>query len=108
LAKQDLGAVALHFRRADQSEMGLLDNFSQDALVQDIHCTLQGLKHKNKKCTSKLVLVAHSLGGRIAMACSNTYPEQIEALVIKDMDIAQRSSKKGPFSNFFTAWRPTL
>ena len=82
-----------------KSEMGLLDDFSQEALVQDIHCTLQGMKNENK-CTSKFVLVGHSLGGRIAMAYANTYPEQIQALVIEDMDIAQRSPGKGPFSNF--------
>jgi pimeloyl-ACP methyl ester carboxylesterase len=93
-----LDAVALDLRGAGQSEIGLLDEFSQEALVQDIHCTLQGMKNK---CTSKpFVLVGHSLGGRIAMAYANTYPEQIQALVIEDMDIAQRSPKSGPFSNF--------
>jgi pimeloyl-ACP methyl ester carboxylesterase len=34
------------------------------------------------------------------MAYANTYPEQIQALVIEDMDIAQRSPNNGPFSNF--------
>ena len=57
------------------------------------------MKNENK-CTSKFVLVRHSLGGLIAMAYANTYPEQIQALVIEDMDIAQRSTKNGPFSNF--------
>jgi pimeloyl-ACP methyl ester carboxylesterase len=95
--EQDLDAVALDLRGAGQSNMGVLDDFSQQALVQDIHSTLQGMKHK---CASKFVLVGHSLGGRIAMAYANTYPEQIQALVIEDMDIAQRSPKNGPFSNF--------
>jgi pimeloyl-ACP methyl ester carboxylesterase len=99
LAEEDLDAVALDLRGAGQSEMGLLDDFSQQALVQDIHCTLQGMKNKDQ-CALKFVLVGHSLGGRIAMAYANTFPEQIQALVIEDMDIAQRSPKNGPFSTF--------
>jgi len=96
-AEEDLDAVALDLRGAGQSKMGLLDDFSQEALVKDIHSTLQGMKHE---CTSKFVLVGHSLGGRIAMAYANAYPEQIQALVIEDMDIAQRAPNNGPFSNF--------
>ena len=48
----------------------------------------------------RFVLVGHSMGGRIAIEYAATYPENVAALVVEDMDIRRRSVESNFIPNF--------
>ena len=81
--------LAYDQRGSGYSPLGTIQDFSQDALVEDLD---QLLRQHQIGCskTKKIVLVGHSLGGRIALGYASKYPEKIASLVIEDMDIAAR------------------
>lgn len=82
-------SLAIDCRGCGRSDLGDPNDFSPDALVEDVrnlvdvHPLLRG---------RKFVLVGHSMGGRVAMCYAAKYPEDLSALVIEDMDIRRRSS----------------
>lgn len=96
--------IALDLRGCGTSPFGDPSDFSQDALVEDVHraLLLALLENDNKPNTKdssinrKVVLVGHSLGGRVALAYAAKYPQQVAALIIEDMDIARRSAESSP------------
>jgi pimeloyl-ACP methyl ester carboxylesterase len=78
--------LAVDQRGSGYSPLGDPEDFSQNALIEDLHQAI--LSSANDK---KVVLLGHSLGGRVALGYAATYPEQIAALIIEDMDIAERT-----------------
>lgn len=98
--------LAVDQRGCGRSDLGQLQDFSQATLVQDLEDTIQaylesestspsGEEEKKKK--KKIVLVGHSLGGRIALGYAATFPERLAACVIEDMDIAPREPSQNGF-----------
>ena len=92
--------VALDLRGCGLSPLGNHNDFNIDTVVEDIKYFVDGVltnivtKHK---LPPKLVLVGHSMGGRIAMHYANKYGDKdVKALVIEDMDVRHRSMKENP------------
>jgi pimeloyl-ACP methyl ester carboxylesterase len=80
----------------DQRGCGLSDDlsdetFSQDALVDDLYELI-----RNEPQEEGIILVGHSLGGRIALGYAAKYPETLAAVVVEDMDIQPRPSSTSP------------
>ena len=80
--------LAVDQRGSGYTPLGDPSRFSQDALIEDLHDIIVKTKRGDDE---KVVLVGHSLGGRIVIGYAATYPEHIAALVIEDMDIAPRT-----------------
>jgi pimeloyl-ACP methyl ester carboxylesterase len=78
-------SVAVDQRGSGYSPLGNPDNFSQSALVEDLHQVITANSNDEK-----VVLIGHSLGGRVVLSYAATYPDKIAALVIEDMDIEER------------------
>lgn len=94
--EQDVACIAVDQRGCGYSPFGRLEDFSQETLVADLHETIQ------EHCTTstneqKIVLLGHSLGGRIAMGYAATHPERLAACLIEDMDIAPRVPEANGF-----------
>ena len=99
--------IAMDQRGCGRSELGDPAEFSQEALVQDIHELIlqqqQQLvaethnKNDDELDHPKILLLGHSLGGRIALAYAATHPQHVAALVIEDMDIQVRPIETAPF-----------
>lgn len=83
--------VAMDQRTCGLSDDGDLDHFSQSALVADIHEIVEEEE-------GKVVVVGHSLGGRVALAYAAQHPDRVAALIIEDMDIQNRPPKTGVFN----------
>ena len=112
---EELGsrAVALDLRGCGNSPLGDPEDFSPDALVDDIHAFLcshpyfchpssdnnYDLAVKENSEIIPFVIVGHSMGGRIAMSFATRYPEYIKALVIEDMDVRTRPMEMNAFQS---------
>ncbi|CAJ1961427.1 unnamed protein product [Cylindrotheca closterium] len=92
-------SVAVDQRGSGYSPLGNPDNFSQSVLVEDLH---QVITANAPNDDEKVVLIGHSLGGRVVLGYAATYPDKIAALVIEDMDIEERS----PTSNGLVQLKP--
>ena len=55
------------------------DDFDYEILVEDLHYYIQ--HHQLKK----VILLGHSMGGKVAMLYAVTYPEQVEKLIVADI-----------------------
>ena len=77
-------SVSIDCRGCGKSEMGSPEEFSPQALVEDVKSVVRAEKLLHEK---KFVLCGHSMGGRVAMCYAATYPDDISALIIEDMDI---------------------
>ena len=81
-------SIAIDCRGCGRSELGDPQDFSPDAIADDIkrladaHPLLQD---------NKFVIVGHSMGGRIGMCYAAKYPGDVAALVVEDMDTRRRS-----------------
>lgn len=91
--------VAIDQRGSGFTPLGDPEEFSQQALVEDLHQTILSCLSGNMK---KVVLVGHSLGGRIVLGYAASCPERVAALVIEDMDISERN----PDANAFVKLKP--
>ena len=90
--------IAMDQRGCGRSDLGDPTIFSQEALVNDIHELVQTeIKGGSASPDGKIILLGHSLGGRIALAYAATHPENVAALVIEDMDIMPRPIDSAPF-----------
>ena len=76
-------SVAIDCRGCGRSEMGSLEEFTPQALVEDV----KSIVRDEKLLHQKFVLCGHSMGGRVAICYAATYPDDISALIIEDMDI---------------------
>lgn len=117
-------AVALDLRGCGTSPLADPNDFSSDAIVDDIHSFLcshpyfNSRKHvdvdsvadadkkekididvKENKEIIPFVIAGHSMGGRIAMSFAARYPELVKALVIEDMDVRTRPMEMNAFQS---------
>lgn len=105
----DTPCLAIDQRGSGYSPLGNPDDFSQDSLVEDLHQVILDRCGQG----SKIVLVGHSLGGRVVLGYAAAHPERIAALIIEDMDIAERSPgahgivKLKPYDGVFDRHRPS-
>jgi pimeloyl-ACP methyl ester carboxylesterase len=78
--------------------------FSVDEMVEDVHAAAIATG------PGKIVLVGHSMGGRVAISYAAKYPEHIAALVIEDMDLRPRSTdwEKTPAVESFDRTFPSM
>lgn len=86
LSKFPGNAIALDLRGHGESPLGLEENFTPHQLVTDIYQCL-----RENQVNFPIVLVGHSMGGRVVMRYAAEYPEDICTLVIEDMDIKLRT-----------------
>lgn len=78
--------LAVDQRGCGYSPLGDPADFSQQALVDDLHNAI----HQHCGAHARLVLLGHSLGGRIVLAYAAQHPTQVAAVIIEDMDISVR------------------
>jgi pimeloyl-ACP methyl ester carboxylesterase len=88
----EIPCLAVDQRGCGYSPLGNPDAFSQTALEQDLHAAICRCQAdlQLSEADSKVILLGHSLGGRIAMGYAARYPERLAACIIEDMDIAER------------------
>lgn len=110
--------LAVDQRGWGQSPVGEEEQYSFDAVVEDIRHTLamkntRGGGKQQPLHSHKVVLLGHSMGGKIAMAFAAKYPEMVAGLIIEDMDIRERKIKplgesemraRRAFRNEFPSW----
>jgi len=98
--KKKMKMVALDLRGCGLSPLGNHTDFNIDTVVEDIKYFVDGVLTNivtKYNLPPKLVLVGHSMGGRIAMHYANKYGDKdVKALVIEDMDVRHRSMKENP------------
>jgi len=100
LDKVGIPALAIDCRGCGRSDLGDPNDFGPKTLVDDLHQLLHAChatNHKNQN--NKVVLVGHSMGGRIAMSYAAHYPQELAALIVEDMDIDRRPNNPFPRSN---------
>jgi pimeloyl-ACP methyl ester carboxylesterase len=85
--------IAVDCRGCGYSQLGEEAQFSQDALVQDLHDLLSN----DIINQPRLVLLGHSMGARIALGFAATYPQLVKVLIMEDMDIGRRPISAAPF-----------
>lgn len=86
LAKRGVPTLALDLRGHGESPLGRPEDFSPEQLAADVRAAV-----KAQGPGSRIALVGHSMGGRIAMQYAADYPEDLNLLVIEDMDCVPRS-----------------
>lgn len=77
--------ISLDLRGHGESPLGAEEDFSAKMLVEDIRHTLI-----EESVPFPIILIGHSMGGRVGIAYGATYPEDLACLVIEDMDIRLR------------------
>jgi len=90
MEKLSVPCLAVDQRGCGKSEMGPEDEFSQNALVNDLHKCIKA------NTDEPIILVGHSLGGRIVLGYAARYPENLAAVIIEDMDIKPRPTSSSP------------
>eukprot|EP00559_Dactyliosolen_fragilissimus_P003478 CAMPEP_0184860508 /NCGR_PEP_ID=MMETSP0580-20130426/5386_1 /TAXON_ID=1118495 /ORGANISM="Dactyliosolen fragilissimus" /LENGTH=382 /DNA_ID=CAMNT_0027357643 /DNA_START=194 /DNA_END=1342 /DNA_ORIENTATION=+ len=106
LSSLETPAFAIDCRGCGKSPLGRPHDFTRDAIVEDLrmwidqHLNIKQNKEKKKIIINNknIVLVGHSMGGRIAIEYSAKYPQHVNALVIEDMDIRRRFLSENKFS----------
>lgn len=74
--------LAVDQRGHGDSPLGDEREYSVATVVADIHAVLEA-QEKGRK----VVMLGHSMGGKIAMAYAAAHPDRLAALVIEDMDL---------------------
>ncbi|CAE7671664.1 Fndc3a [Symbiodinium sp. CCMP2592] len=109
LARRGIRTLAVDLRGHGESPLGDPKDFSPQQLAADVRATLKAAG----VLEVPVVLVGHSMGGRIAMQYAADYPEDLSVLVIEDMDCARRIypklegeelEKRQTFSRDFPSW----
>jgi pimeloyl-ACP methyl ester carboxylesterase len=103
--------LAVDQRGNGESALGPEEAFSIVAMVADLKATVD--RHHLLENGKKIVLVGHSMGGRIAMAYAAAYPDTLAGVIIEDMDIKPRAvpamepaevAKRRAFCREFPSW----
>ena len=87
LQKDGYPAIAVDLRGHGESPLGNPDDFGPAALASDV---LAALTHHGISSSSPVVIVGHSMGGKVAMRLAAMSPDVVAALVIEDMDTNPR------------------
>jgi pimeloyl-ACP methyl ester carboxylesterase len=111
LAKAGYPAVALDLRGHGESPLGPPEDFSADSLARDV---LEAVATHGVH--RPVVLVGHSMGGRIAMRCAALdvqrvaagAPPLLSACIIEDMDTVVRAPPTPPHAELSEAQRTEL
>eukprot|EP00038_Savillea_parva_P029692 m.72816 g.72816 ORF g.72816 m.72816 type:complete len:282 (+) comp8803_c0_seq1:1-846(+) len=82
-----LPAIAVDLRGHGESDLGDPDAFNIDALIDDVRHAAEATG------PGRIVLVGHSMGGRVAMSYAAAYPDHVAALMIEDMDLTPRHGR---------------
>lgn len=87
LERRGIGSVSLDLRGHGRSPLGSPADFSPRQLAADLHATLKarGILQRG------IVLVGHSMGGKVALRYGADFPDGVKALVIEDMDCTSRA-----------------
>lgn len=88
-AERGLAVYALDYRGHGRSEGTRLHVESLEEYIQDLH-TFIGLVTDHQAALGKPVLVGHSMGGLVALACAETHPGSVRALVLSSPWLATR------------------
>ncbi|CAE8634167.1 unnamed protein product, partial [Polarella glacialis] len=92
LAQRGFASLAVDLRGHGSSPLGCAQDFSPRQLAVDVHQAIKAAGLLEER--GRIVLVGHSMGGRIAMQYAADYPEDLSLLVIEDMDcVPQRYCK---------------
>jgi pimeloyl-ACP methyl ester carboxylesterase len=92
-------SIAMDCRGCGLNREDLLDeDFSLEALVQDVHNCVLASSLTTATATNNIVLLGHSMGARIALAYAARYPERVSCLIMEDMDVGRRRPGDAPFS----------
>ena len=89
--------IAFDQRGHGETDLGDEDEYSAEIVAADI---FHSLYDGNDTVEGKIVLVGHSMGGKVAMKFATMYPEKIAALVIEDMDIGDKVSDPDRYKQF--------
>lgn len=81
-------AIAVDLRGWGQSPMGKEEDYDAKAMAADIEDVL-----KEEVGDKKVVMVGHSMGGRVAIQYAADFPHRIAALVLEDIDIELDEAK---------------
>jgi len=95
LAEKNIPAVAMDLRGHGDSPLGNPADFSVQTLVNDIKQASLDLGILGGP-SQKIVLVGHSMGGRVVMEYAATHPHDICCLLIEDIDLTSRNPRKEP------------
>tara|TARA_B110001452_G_scaffold35422_2_gene27257 strand:- start:6169 stop:7158 length:990 start_codon:yes stop_codon:yes gene_type:complete len=108
LAARGYPTLALDLRGHGESPLGPPDDFSAEALASDVWAAVAA-----HGVQGPVVLVGHSMGGRIAMRVAAMHAEQpqsptLAAVVIEDMDLRPRFGADPPDAKLAPAQRDAL
>ena len=90
-------SVAIDCRGCGRSELGDPQEFSPDAIADDIKRLAD--THPLLK-DNKFIIVGHSMGGRVGIIYTAKYPGDVAALVVEDMDTRRRSVQSNFIPHF--------
>eukprot|EP00658_Telonema_sp_P-2_P004856 TRINITY_DN11815_c0_g1_i2.p1 TRINITY_DN11815_c0_g1~~TRINITY_DN11815_c0_g1_i2.p1 ORF type:complete len:217 (-),score=47.86 TRINITY_DN11815_c0_g1_i2:101-751(-) len=100
--------IAVDLRGHGESALGDESHFTAEAVAADIRHTL-----REEKVALPVVLLGHSMGGRVAMEYGAEWPEDLAGLIVEDMDMRQYSKQDRPaddlrarraFDRSFDSW----
>eukprot|EP00928_Gymnodinium_smaydae_P063743 TRINITY_DN47240_c0_g1_i1.p1 TRINITY_DN47240_c0_g1~~TRINITY_DN47240_c0_g1_i1.p1 ORF type:complete len:393 (-),score=25.41 TRINITY_DN47240_c0_g1_i1:50-1228(-) len=119
LRRRGIESIALDLRGHGHSTMGSPEDFGPAQLAADVRYTLTkaGVLGGPAASRRKLVLVGHSMGGRVALRYAANYPTDFAAVIIEDMDCTFREyateymnpsqddeEKRRKFNRAFSSW----
>ena len=91
LASDGYPVLAVDLRGHGESALGREADFSPAALAADV---VAAARHSGAR--GPLVVVGHSMGGRIAMRVAADHPSDVAAIVVEDMDVRPREVPAPP------------
>ncbi|CAK0887717.1 unnamed protein product, partial [Prorocentrum cordatum] len=94
LALRGVRTAAVDLRGHGLSPLGRPEDFGPAQLAADVRAALRKAGVTSGTCPptggKRIVLVGHSMGGKIALRYAADYPDDVGALVIEDMDCTSR------------------
>lgn len=72
-----------------------IDDFGPEAMVEDISSTLDAIfsacaNKRHNSYETEIIMLGHSMGGRVAMMYAAKYPDHVRGLIIEDSDTQHR------------------
>jgi len=93
LAARGIPSVAVDLRGCGFSPLGKPEDFGPTQLAADVRAALQ--QQSGNWCGSRrVILVGHSMGGKLVLKYASLFPQDLAAVVVEDMDCTCRSYSK--------------